>query len=143
MDHRIRWGRIVLSAFLLEVAITAFVTPFGLIYGNPLNATSGQPMNTTPYFVSAAVGCAGLGFLFGLWTARKASSRPGLHGLLTGIVASVIYFGLCLLAPGGLPAVIAAYSPAIYGLLNVLRTLGCWMGGLYVDRWRTAATRAN
>jgi hypothetical protein len=31
---RIDWGRIVLAAALLEVAITA-VMPFGLIYGNP------------------------------------------------------------------------------------------------------------
>ena len=73
MSDRIHWGRIILSAVLLEVAITAVVTPFGMIYGNPLNAQPGQPMNTTPYFVAAGAGCAVLGFLFGRWAAAKAS----------------------------------------------------------------------
>ena len=131
MDRRIRWGRVVLAAILLEVAITAVVLPFGLMYGNPLDARPGLPLNTTPYFVAAGVGCAFLGFLFGFWAAAKASSRIALHGLLVGIVATLVYVGLCSLAPGGLPAVIAAYSPALFGLFNVLRILGCWAGGMY------------
>lgn len=129
MDDRIRWGRIVLAAVLLEVAITAVVLPVGAIYGNPLNPRPGQ--NTTPYLASAAVGCAVLGFLFGLWGAAKSSSRFALHGLLVGIVATVLYIGGCSLAPGGLPGVIAAYSPALFALFNVLRILGCWAGGIY------------
>jgi hypothetical protein len=134
---RIRWGRVILAAVLLEAAITAVVTPAGLIYGNPLNATPGEPLNTTPYFVSAGVGCAVLGFLFGMWGAAKATSRFGLHGLLVGIVATLLYFGLCSLAPGGLSAVVAAYSLALYALFNVLRILGCWMGGIAQGRRRT------
>lgn len=138
MDRRIRWGRIVLAAFLLEVAITAVVLPVGMIYGDPLSAPPGQPINATPYFVAAAAGCAVLGFLFGMWGAAKASSRFSLHGLLVGITAMLLYFGLCSLAPGGLPAVIAAYGLAIYVLLNVLRTLGCWAGGIYLGKRRGA-----
>ena len=132
----IRWGRIVIAAVLLEVAITAVVLPFGLIYGNPLSADPSQRGNTTPYFVSAAVGCAVLGFVFGRWAASRAGSRFGLHGLLVGVVAMTLYIGLGSLTPGGLPAVVAAYGLALYVLFNLLRTLGCWAGGLYQGRRR-------
>src|SRR5689334_21812622 len=108
MGEGLRWGRIVLAAVLLEVAITVFVLPFGLIYGNPLNAGPGGPTNTTPYFVAAGVGCAGLGFLFGIFGSARAQSRFALHGLLVGLLATVLYFGLCSLAPGGLAAVVTA-----------------------------------
>src|SRR5438552_10956495 len=108
------WGRIIVAAVLLEVAITAVVTPFGMIYGNPLAPRPGA--NMTPYLASAAIGCAGLGFLFGWWVARKARSRFALHGLVTGIVATLLYFGLCSLAPGGIAGVIAAYGASLYAL---------------------------
>jgi len=129
----IRWVRVVLTAFLLEVAITALVLPFGFAFGDPIrSAASGPPGRYAPYFVSAAVGCAGLGFLFGRWAARAAGARHALHGLLVGVSATLIYFGLGTLAPGGLAGVIAAYSPGIYALLNVLRIAGCWAGGASV-----------
>jgi hypothetical protein len=127
---RIHWIRIVLTAFLLEIAITAVVLPFALLYGDPIRPPAGgPPPNNTPYFVAAAAGCAVLGFLFGRWTAHAAGSRQALHGLLVGVAATVIYFGLCSLAPGGISAVITAYSPALYALFNVLRVAGCWAGG--------------
>ena len=128
MDTSIRWGRIVVAAILLEIAITALVLPFGMMYGNPLDPQPDR-MNMTPYLVSAAVGCAGFGFVFGRWVARRAGSRVALHGLLVGVVATLLYFGLCSLAPGGLRGVIAAYSPALYATFNVLRILGAWAGG--------------
>lgn len=132
---RIHWVRIVLTALLLEVAITAVVAPFGLIFGNPLNPpVNGAASNNAPYFTAAAIGCALLGFLFGKWVARAAGSQQALHGLLLGIVATIIYVGLCSLAPGGLTAVITAYSPALYGLFNVLRIAGCWAGGASAGR---------
>ena len=130
MDRRIRWGRILLAAFLLEVAITAVALPAGMFMGNPMQPpTDGSAVDATGYYVVVAVACAVLGFLFGMWGAAKASSRFGLHGLLVGITAMFMYFGLCSLAPGGLAGVIAAYGAAMYVLFNVLRTLGCWAGG--------------
>ena len=138
MAHRIRWVRIVLSAFLLEIAITAVVLPVGMVFGSPLSPTPGEPLNATPYLASAAISCAILGVLFGYWVASKASSRYGVHGLLTGITAMLIYFGLGSLAPGGIPAIVAAYSLSMYVLFNVLRTAGCWIGGLLVARRRAA-----
>src|SRR5262245_19860953 len=132
---RIHWIRILLTAFLLEIAITAVVAPFGLIFGNPLNPPAdGTVSNNTPYLAAAAIGCAVLGFLFGKWVARAAGSQHALHGLLLGIVATVMYIGLCSLAPGGIVGVITAYSPALYALFNVLRIGGCWAGGAFAGR---------
>jgi hypothetical protein len=136
MNGSLRWGRIVVAALLLEAAITALVTPVGMMYGNPLEAKPGD--NTAPYLTAAALGCVVLGFLFGLWAARKTGSRAALHGLLVGVVATVIYFGLCSLAPGGVRAVAIAYGPLVYALLNVLRILGCWAGGTYATSRRAS-----
>jgi hypothetical protein len=134
-----RWGRILLPAVLLEVAITALVAPFGVIFGNPLNDSPNGPANTTPYFVAAALGCAGFGFLFGIFGSAKASSNFALHGLLVGVVATILYIGLCSLAPGGLAAVVTAYGLHMYLLLNILRILGCWSGGAYLGAKRQRA----
>ena len=134
MDTRIRWGRIILAAVLLEIAITAVVMPVGLMFGNPLSTDPAGVGNTTPYFVCAAAGCAIMGFIFGAWAARKAGARHGLHGLLVGITALALYIALGSLAPGGLAAIITAYGLPLYILFNVLRTLGAWTGGMYAGR---------
>jgi hypothetical protein len=134
MDRPIRWIRILLAAVLLELAITAVVIPFALIYGDPLSASSGHPANTTPYLVAAAVGCAVLGFAFGRWTARAAGSRFALHGLLTGIVATLLYVLVGPLAVGGLAVIVNAYGLPWYLLLNALRISGCWLGGIYAGK---------
>jgi hypothetical protein len=136
MEGQIRWGRIVMAAVLLEVAISLLVLPFALIFGNPLEPRPGEPLNATPYFVAAAFGCAVLGFLSGFWVASKAASRFALHGLLVGITATLLYFGLCSLAPGGIPGVVAAYSAGLYALFNTLRIVGCWSGGIYLGMRR-------
>jgi hypothetical protein len=138
MDTRIRWGWIVLVAFLLEVAITAAVIPVAMISGYPLGEPPDASVNKTPFLTAAALGCALLGFLFGMWAASRAASRYALHGLLTGIVAMLIYFAMCSLSPGGIPAVMAAYGAGMYVLLNVLRTLGCFLGGMYLGKRRGA-----
>jgi hypothetical protein len=128
---RIRWGRIVLAAVLLEAAITVLVIPFGLLFGNPMSPPAdGRTVNTLPYLLAAAAGCAGFGFLFGRWAARESAARAPLHGLLTGIVATVLYIGgMSSLAPGGIAAVVTAYGAGWYVLFNVIRVLGCWLGG--------------
>ena len=144
MEGQIRWGRIVIAAILLEVAISALVLPFALIFGNPLEPRPGEPLNATPYFIAAGVGCAVFGFLFGVWGASKAASRFGLQGLLVGIVATLLYFGLCSLAPGGIRGVVAGYGAGLYTLFNTLRIVGCWTGGIYLGmrRRRNSASTA-
>jgi hypothetical protein len=137
MDHRIRWGRIILAAFLLEVAITAVALPVGAIFGNPMNIDpSAPPADGTVFYVTVALACFALGAVFGYWGAARSTSQFALHGLLVGLVAMAMYFGLCSLAPGGLAGVIAGYGLTMFVMFNVLRTVGCWAGGMYLGSRR-------
>jgi hypothetical protein len=122
--------RIVIAAFLLEVAITAVALPVGFIFGNPLQATGGPPVNGTVYFVVVAIACLVLGAVFGAWAVRKERSGFAVKGLLVGLVATAIYLGLCSLAPGGVAAVIAGYGATMFVTFNVLRTVGCIVGAI-------------
>jgi hypothetical protein len=135
MTGRIRWGRIVLAAVLLEIAIIAVAVPVGLIFGNPLSTgANAPPANPTIYYVVVALACLVLGAVFGAWAVRGASSGFAWQGLLVGIIAMALYFGLCSLAPGGLPAVIAGYGPARFVMFNTLRTIGCVGGAVLKGR---------
>src|SRR6266446_6702268 len=118
MHVKIQWGRIVAGAFLLEIALIVLFIPISLWTGMP------------PLIPFVPIGCLVLGFLFGWWTVRKVRSRPVLHATLVGILATLIYLALCLLNPGGLSAVVAAYGPFLFVLANLLRIVGCVTGGL-------------
>src|SRR5262245_41652252 len=123
MSVRVRWGRLVLAAVLLEIAIIAVAVPVGLLFGNPLaTAPNTPPVDTTVYYVVVALACFMLGAVFGGWAVRGATSGFAWQGLLVGIVAMALYFGLCSMAPGGLPGVIAGYGPAAFVMFNALRT---------------------
>jgi hypothetical protein len=122
--------RIVLAAILLEMAIFAVAVPVGMYFGNPVQATPDRPVNGTVYYAVVAIACLGLGAVFGAWAVRKETSGFALKGLLLGVIAMTIYFGLCSLAPGGLRAVVAGYGLTMFVTFNVLRTAGCIAGAM-------------
>ena len=129
------WGRILLAAIMLEVAIIAVALPVGLVFGNPMSAQpGGPPVDQTVYDLVVAIACFVLGAAFGAWAAGRATSGFGLVGLLVGLVAMAIYLGLCSAAPGGVPAVIAAYGLTLFVIFNALRTAGCVVGAIYKGR---------
>jgi hypothetical protein len=128
----IRWGRIILAAFLLEVAITAVALPVGFAFGNPMSTEPGvPPVDATVFNVAVALACFGFGWLFGAWAVARATSGFALQGLLVGLVAMAMYFGMCAMAPGGLTGVVAAYGLTMFVAFNALRTLGCVLGAAY------------
>ena len=112
------WGRIIAGAILLELALIVVFVPLLAIYDI---ATLG------PY---VAAGCVVFGFAFGWWTVRKVRSRRLLHATLVGVVATLIYLGLCATQPGGIATVAAAYGTTLFVLGNGLRILGAAAGGL-------------
>ena len=135
MTAKIRWGRIVLAAVLLEIAIIAVAVPVGQIFGNPLSTgANAPPVDPTIYYVVVGLACLVLGAVFGAWAVRGASSGFAWQGLLVGLVAMGLYFGLCSMAPGGLAAVIAGYGPAQFVMFNALRTIGCVGGAIFKGR---------
>jgi hypothetical protein len=136
---RIRWGRIVIGAVLLEAVLIVAAIPLLGFVANPL-APGAQSASGdyTIFFVSVAVACFVVGVLAGWWVARPLSSQFMLHGALTGIVATAIYLGICSIPPTTIPAVVAAYGPFWFFLANGLRIIGATLGAAYHGRKRLA-----
>jgi hypothetical protein len=86
------------------------------------------------FFVSVAAGCFLAGVLFGMWVARPLSSQFALHGLLTGVGATLLYLGICSIPPTTIVAVIAGYGPFWFFLSNGLRIVGATMGAVFRGR---------
>jgi hypothetical protein len=123
---KLRWGRILLGAFLLEVVLFIVLVPISFILGE------------TVFFTAVPIGCVLFGFLFGFWVARKAPALLVLHALLVGVIATALYLGLCAVAPGSLPAAVAVYGLLMFITVNVLRILGAIAGGFFAQRKRLA-----
>ena len=129
-DTTLHWGRIVGGAFLLEILLFVVLIPIGLAFGMP-----GVPGATdfTVFFVAAIVAAFAGGYAAAAWMLRRVMSRRVLHGTLLGVVATLLYLGICSTQPGGVPAVAAGYGAPLFWALNALRVGGCvlgaWRGG--------------
>jgi hypothetical protein len=119
---RLRWGRIVVGAFLLEIVLIAVLIPPMQIFG----------LEKVIPFVSPAVFI--FGFVVAWWMLRRVSHRPVMHGTMIGIVATAIYLLLALANPDGISSIITAYGPITFIMGNGLRILGCAAGGYVVGR---------
>jgi putative membrane protein (TIGR04086 family) len=114
---KLRWGRIVIGAFLMEVALIAVAVPLNMLGAQDLLL----------YIVAPA--CFIAAFVFGLWTARGASSNFILHGTLVGVLASVIYIALTW----------NQTLPLVYHLSHLLKIIGGAAGGALAARQVRAA----
>lgn len=120
---QIRWGRILLNGFLMEVAIFAIYIP--------LNSIDSQvAYYTVPFLVFGAA------ILLGWWAARPLQGRFVLHGALAAVAASVIYLALNV-ASGTLPLV-----PWLFHVCNVLRPAAGAVGGAIAASRHADPTRA-
>ena len=108
----IRWLRVLLAGFLAEVAVIALVIPLALLAGK----------NTLPYTAPAAsfLAC----FVFAIWVGRSLTSQFVLHGILVGVVATLIYVALTRGGP----------EPLAYLIAHALKLLGGATGGLVAAR---------
>jgi hypothetical protein len=127
---KIHWIRILVAAFLFEAVLVVLTIPFAALFGM-------EPL--LPYVPAV---CFIVGYPFGAWAARKAESGILLHGLLVGIVASIIYFALILAQMGSVQPVVEMYGPVLFYLANALKILGC-VAGAYVGGRRRAAVQAG
>ena len=93
------------------------------------------PVDSTVYIVVVAIACFVLGAVFGAWGVARATSAFALQGLLVGLAAMALYFGLCSAAPDGLAGVIAGYGLGVFVMFNALRTIGCVAGAVYRRRF--------
>jgi len=108
----IRWLRVLLGGFLAEVAVIALVLPLALLVGK----------NTLPYSAPAAslLAC----FVFAIWVGRRLTSQFVLHGILVGVVATLIYVALTRGGP----------EPLAYLIAHALKLLGGAAGGFVAAR---------
>jgi len=119
-----RWWWILLGGFLAELVTVVLLMLLRLAYGVPASTSSAQLPALGRYAFLAGV-VASLLF-FASWVARKATTRPIVHGLLVGIAAVLIYELLTL----GLPIPMTWY----YFLVHGLKLLGAVAGGYLVAR---------
>jgi hypothetical protein len=124
---RIRWGRIIAGAFLLELALAVVFVPLLVVV---------ELARLIPFVVA---GCFVFGFACGWWVARKLRARQVFHATAAGILATALYLGLGVFNPdGGIRAIVEMYGPATFVLANLMRILGCTAGG-WASRARNAA----
>jgi hypothetical protein len=114
---KLRWGRIVIGAILMEVALIAVAVPLNLL----------GALDLLLYIVAPA--CLIAAFVFGLWTARGATSNFILHGALVGVLASLIYIALTW----------NQTLPLVYHLSHLLKIIGGAAGGALAARQVRAA----
>lgn len=136
---RLRWGRIVIGAVLLEAALIAVAVPLLALTANPfVPGVAGASNDFTIFFASVAVACFAAGAFFGWWVARPLSSTFVLHGALMGILATAIYLAICSIPPTTIAAVVATYGPFWFFLANGLRIAGAALGAASHGRRRLA-----
>jgi hypothetical protein len=130
---KINWKRVVIAAIWSELVLTVIYIAVRYAISAGLSSDFGISIITLDWF--------GLMFLGGLWVTRRIESRFVLHGLLVGIVASILYFPLSpligLLLPEAVQAAsntsqlwmiwIAILSSCVWKMLG--STLGAYVGG--------------
>ncbi|HEY1303228.1 MAG TPA: hypothetical protein VGF24_06745 [Vicinamibacterales bacterium] len=129
---RIYWLRVLLGGFLIEVVL-AIVLLGGFAAAGVDIASGVSPASA----VIIGVGCFAAAFLIVLWLGRGIDSHLVLHGFLMGLVATLIYVGL-VGGSGQMSSALAAYGPATFVTLNLVRIAGAVCGGVVCERGRAA-----
>ncbi len=110
--QRMHWVRILVGGFLAEAILIAIAIPVGVKWGQH------------PLLYIAPAGSLVLCFLFAWWVGRGVESRFVVHGLLVGVVATLIYLALTRARP----------EPMAYVIAHGLKLLGGAGGGWFAGR---------
>ncbi len=111
-SDRIHWVRALVGGFLAELSVFVVVIPVLLLWGQHPLLYVAPP--------ASLVAC----FLFALWVGRKVDSYFILHGILVGVVATLLYVALTRGRP----------EPWAYILAHALKIMGGAAGGLVAAR---------
>ena len=122
---KLHWGRVVGGAVLLELLLFLVLVPIGLTFGMP-GAPNAKDLRI--FFIAVPLGCFAGGAAIAAWILRRVESRRSLHGALLGVAATLLYFAICALQPGGISAAIAGYGPLLFWTSQLLRISGCVLG---------------
>ncbi len=111
-----KWGRVLLAAFLAEVVLIVLAAAFYLAYGEA-GATAKLVYVVPPACLLAMVAA-------GYWVARKAGDRPILHGTLVGVAGALMYVALTW----------GKTLPLAYVVSHFLKIIGGALGGWLATR---------
>jgi hypothetical protein len=123
--QQIRWLRVVIAGFLVEIGLAVTTLPFVPLLGDQA------------FFVAVPIACVVVPFVIVWFATRKLASAHVLHGLLIGIVATLLYFALVIYG-SSIAEATATYGTALFVIVNALRVLSATAGGYFAGRRRPA-----
>ncbi len=116
----IQWGRVLLAAFLMELVLFSIAIPLYL----------GGEGRVLVYVVPPAALIAT--FAITVWIGRGIKSNFVLHGVLIGVVGTLMYVDLTRAQP----------EPWQYWVAHALKVVGGAAGGMVLARRHTTAKLA-
>lgn len=123
----IRWGWIVLAAFLGELTGILLLMGLRLLHGyGPLSPSPLSGPGEAAFIAELFAVLA----LFGYWVARKAPLQPVLHGLLVGVTSVLIYEVLVFIVARGQPIP----RNLLYFAAHAVKIAGGAAGGWFAAR---------
>ena len=123
MINQVRWLRVVIAAFLVEVGLA--------VLGLPLLAVVSEAV---VFNVAVPILCIVVPFVVAWLATRKLPAARFLHGWLIGIVATLMYFAL-VIGTASIAEAAAAYGGmALFAGVNALRIVSAAAGGYFADR---------
>jgi hypothetical protein len=120
----IRWLRVVIAAFLIELGLVVTTVPFLLLIGDRVFATA------------VPVACLVVPFVVAWLATRKLPAQRLLHGVSIGAVATLMYFVL-VIGTGSVAEAVASYGFPLFIVVNALRLLSAAAGGYAAERSAT------
>jgi len=113
----IQWGRVLLAALLMEIILFAVAMPLYL----------GGEGRLLVYVVPPLALIATFGVT--VWLGRGFKTRFVLHGMLIGVIGTLMYIALTRAQP----------EPWQYWVAHALKVVGGAAGGVVLARRRTAS----
>jgi hypothetical protein len=114
----IQWGRVLFAAFLMEVILIGIAVPLFM-------SGAGRVL---VYVIPPAAFFAT--FFVTVWLGRKIKSQFVLHGILIGVVGTLMYIALTRAQP----------EPWQYWLAHALKIAGGAAGGMVLARRQTVGS---
>jgi len=121
MINQIRWLRVVIAGFLVEVGLAVTGIPLVLLIGE------------RAYVTAVPVACVVVPFVIAWLATRNLPGARVLNAVMIGIVATAMYFAL-VVGASSIAEATATYGLPLFIVVNALRVLSAAAGGYAADR---------
>ncbi|HVY67006.1 MAG TPA: hypothetical protein VHH11_19505 [Gammaproteobacteria bacterium] len=127
---KIQWLRVLLGGFLIEVVLAVVLIGGFAVVG--IDISRGVSAGIA---IVIGAGCFLAAFVVVLWLGRGVAGQVVLHGLLMGLIATLLYLAL-VAGSGQWSSALAGYGTVTFVTVNGLRLLGGLFGGVLCQRQR-------